>query len=323
MRVLVTGIDGFVGSHAAEFLCGLDGVEVHGTILPAGQTKHIEHLREKVHLHEADIVDDARIEQILLNVRPDRVIHLAGQAFVPASVSDPVGTFRVNVMGGVAVLNAARVVEERTGRQPAVLVISTGEVYGKVPLEPVDEDTPLNPLNPYAASKASLDMIARNYRGTFGVRATVARPFNHAGPRQSPVFVASDFGRQFALIAEGKSEPVIHTGNLDPKRDFTDVRDVVRAYWAILSHPGGHEVYNVCSGNVVAVRELIGLYEEVTGIRVSVKPEPRRARPNDVAYIAGSFERLRATTGWAPAIPLRQTLGDVFAYWRTEVASSP
>lgn len=322
MRVLVTGIDGFVGSHAAEFLCGLDGVEVHGTILPSAKTKHIEHLRERVHLHEADIVDDARIEQVFMNVRPDRVIHLAGQAFVPTSVSDPVGTIRVNVMGGVAVLDAARLVGERTGKKPAVLVVTTGEVYGKVPLYPVGEDTPLSPLNPYAASKASLDIIARNYRDTFGVRTTVARPFNHAGPRQSPVFVASDFGRQFALIAEGKSEPVLHTGNLDPQRDFTDVRDVVRAYWAILSHPDRHEVYNVCSGHVVAVRDLIALYEEVTGIRVGVKPESRRARPNDVGFIAGSSERLRTTTGWVPNIPLRQTLGDVFAYWRAEVASS-
>jgi GDP-4-dehydro-6-deoxy-D-mannose reductase len=322
MRVLVTGIDGFVGSHAAEFLSGLDGVEVHGTILPAGQAKHIEHLRERIHLHEADIVDEARIEQVFMNVRPDRVIHLAGQAFVPTSVTDPVGTFRVNVMGGVAVLDAARLVGERTGKQPAVLVVTTGEVYGKVPRSPVGEDAPLNPLNPYAASKASLDIIARNYRGTFGVRATVVRPFNHAGPRQSPVFVASDFGRQFALIAEGKAEPVIHAGNLDPERDFTDVRDVVRAYWAVLSHPDRHEVYNVCSGNVVAVRDLIALYEDVTGIRVTVQTESRRARPNDVAFIAGSFERLRSATGWAPAIPLRQTLDDVFAYWRTEVASS-
>ena len=322
MRVLVTGIDGFVGSHAAEYLCGHGGIEVHGTVLPPGPAKHIEHLREQVHLHEANILDDARMEQLLMSVRPDRVIHLAGQAFVPTSMSDPAGTFRVNIMGGIALLEAARLLQERTGKRPVLLIVSTGEVYGRVPHYPVAESAPLNPLNPYAASKASLDLIAQNYRTTFGLRTIVVRPFNHAGPRQSPVFVASDFGRQFALIAEGKSEPRIRAGNLDPQRDFTDVRDVVRAYWGLLSQGETHHVYNVCSGHVVAVRDLIALYEDVTGIHVSVTTESQRARPDDVMFIAGSFARLRDATGWEPAIPLRQTLGDVFAYWRAEVASA-
>jgi GDP-4-dehydro-6-deoxy-D-mannose reductase len=322
MRVLVTGIDGFVGSHTAEFLCGREGVEVHGTVLPPGSAKHIAHLRERVHLHEADILDDGRMEQLLMHVRPDRVIHLAGQAFVPTSLSDPAGTFRVNVQGGVAVLEAARLLRERTGKHPALLVITTGEVYGRAEQGPVTEESPLHPLNPYAASKASLDLIAQTYRSSFGLQVTVARPFNHAGPRQSPVFVASDFGRQFARIAGGMEEPVLHVGNLDPRRDFTDVRDVVRAYWGILSLTDPGPVYNVCSGRVIAVRELVALYEEVTGIRVTIAAEPRRARSDEVSFIAGSFDRLRAATGWTPSIPLRQTLADVFAYWRTEVAAS-
>lgn len=321
MKVLVTGIDGFVGSHAAEYLLGLGGIELHGTHMPGQTTANIGHIRSRLTLHETDIVDAAEVRKIFARVRPERVVHLAGQAFVPAALRDPFGTFNVNIMGGVAVLEAARRQAEETGTGPAVLCVSSGEVYGKLHGQPITEDSPVNPENPYAASKASVDLIAQEYRRAFGVRASVVRPFNHAGPRQSPVFVASDFGRQFALIAGGKQEPVIRAGNLDARRDFTDVRDVVRAYWAILSHTSSHTVFNLCSGHVVAIRDLIEIYQRVAGLRVSVVSETARARGGDSPLIAGSYERLRAATGWEPAIPLEKTLADVFAYWTAELGS--
>jgi GDP-4-dehydro-6-deoxy-D-mannose reductase len=321
MRVLVTGIDGFVGSHAAEYLLGIDGMELHGTHFPHQKTDNIDHLRGRITLHEADIVDAEAIRGIFTAVRPDKVIHLAGQAYVPTALRDPIGTFSVNIMGGVAVLDAARRQAEETGAGPDILLVSSGEVYGKLHMEPITEESPVRPENPYAVSKASVDLIGQEYRNTFGVRVSVVRPFNHAGPRQSPVFVSSDFGRQFALIAAGKSEPVIRAGNLDARRDFTDVRDVVRAYWAILTHPSGHAVFNLCSGNIVAIRDLIGMFQEVSGIRVTVQSEPSRTRRGDAPLIAGSYARLHEATGWKPVIPLQKTLADVFAYWTAETVS--
>jgi len=319
MIVLITGMDGFVGSHAAEYLLSLGGVTLHGTHLPGGSTANIDHLRGRITLHEADITDAEGIARIVLDVRPDNVIHLAGQAFVPTALRDPFGTFTVNIMGGVAVLDAARRQAEASGAGPGVLLVSSGEVYGKLHMEAISEDSPVRPENPYAVSKASVDLIGQEYRRTFGVRVSVVRPFNHAGPRQSPAFVSSDFGRQFALIAEGKSAPVIRAGNLESRRDFTDVRDVVRAYWAILTHPSPHTVFNLCSGRVVAIGELIDMFQEISGIRVTIQTESARTRGGDAPLVAGSYARLHEATGWRPEIPLARTLADVFAYWREEV----
>ena len=321
MKVLVTGIDGFVGSHAAEYLLGIDGMELHGTHFPLQTTGNIDHLRGRIALHEADIVDADAMRGIFMDVRPDKVVHLAGQAYVPTAMRDPYGTFSVNIMGGVAVLDAARRQAEDTGAGPDVLLVSSGEVYGKPRLEPITEESPVRPENPYAASKASVDLIGQEYRRTFGVRVSVVRPFNHAGPRQSPVFVSSDFGRQFALIAAGKSEPVIRAGNIDARRDFTDVRDVVRAYWAILTHPSAHTVFNLCSGHIVAISDLIAMFQKVTGIRVTVQNEASRTRGGDAPLLAGSYARLHEATGWEPMIPIEKTLSDVFAYWRAEIGS--
>jgi GDP-4-dehydro-6-deoxy-D-mannose reductase len=321
MKVLVTGIDGFVGSHAAEFILGMEGTELHGTHFPREKSRNLDHLRGRLTLHPADIVDAGAVRAIFDSVRPDKVIHLAGQAFVPAALKDPFGTFNVNIMGGVAVLEAARALAESSGMCPDVLIVSSAEVYGKPGPEPVTEDSPLNPDNPYAASKAGVDLISQQYLRAFGVRVKVVRPFNHAGPRQSPVFVSSDFGRQFALIAAGKSEPVIHAGNLDVLRDFTDVRDVVRAYWAILTHPSEHGVFNVCSGRVVTIRSLIDIFQAVSGVRVTVLSEESRKRGGEAPRIAGTCARLRGATGWDPVIPLEQTLADVYAYWKAEIGS--
>ncbi|HTY58068.1 MAG TPA: GDP-mannose 4,6-dehydratase [Bacteroidota bacterium] len=317
MRVLITGIDGFVGSHAAEYLLGIPGVELHGTHYPGETTGNIDHLRGRITLHEADIVDAVRIRNIVAEVRPDKVVHLAGQAFVPTALRDPIGTFSVNIMGGVALLDAVRRQAEASGAGPDLLMVSSAEVYGRLHTDPITEETPVRPDNPYAVSKASVDLIAQVYRRTFGVRVSVVRPFNHAGPRQSPVFVASDFGRQFALIAAGKSAPVVRAGDIDTRRDFTDVRDVVRAYWAILTHPSEHTVFNLCSGHVVAIRDLIDILQRVSGIRVTILPEESRKRGGNAPFMAGSYALLHGATGWEPTIPLEKTLADVFAYWQT------
>ncbi len=315
MRVLVTGIDGFVGSHLAEFLLTVPGVEVHGTVFDRKQTANIKHIIGALHLHTADILDRSRLISLVAEINPDRIIHLAGQAFVPTAFSDPTSTFQANIMGGVHVLEAARLLKAKGPVNPLVLMVSTGEVYGKIDRLPITEDFPLCPNNPYAASKASIDLISQQYRVSFDLPVVVVRPLNHVGPRQSPLFVCSDFGKQFAEIAAGKRLPQLHVGNVRAQRDFTDVRDVVKAYWLLLEHKAPGVVYNVCSGVPLAVDAVLSMFQEISGIKVEIISEERRMRSYDVPVVFGSYERLKQATGWAPAIPIRQTLKDVYEYW--------
>jgi GDP-4-dehydro-6-deoxy-D-mannose reductase len=318
MRVFVTGIDGFVGSHMAELLLSVGGVETYGTTLTPEPGPNLAGIADRIRLRQADILNSSRIEELFHDIRPDRVVHLAGQAFVPTSVVDPAGTIETNIAGSMSILEAARKLRDREGREVRVLIISSSEVYGAVPAEkqPITEAFPLNPGNPYASSKASIDLIAQAYRKTYGLEVTIARPFNHVGPRQAPTFVSSEFGRRFAEFVTGGSPAVLRPGNLEARRDFTDVRDVVRAYWCILERPGEHSVFNVCSGKAVSIREIIALYEDITGIKADVRVEQAKVRPYDVPLLLGSASRLTQATGWAPTIPLRETLKDVFIYWR-------
>jgi GDP-4-dehydro-6-deoxy-D-mannose reductase len=320
MRVLVTGIDGFVGSHVAEFLLTIPNVEVFGTVFDPTLTFNIRQIEHSLSLHTVNLIDRDRTVNLIEQIKPDRIIHLAGQAFVPAAFADPVSTFQANIMGGINVLDAARMLSLKTNAAPSVLVVSTGEVYGKVDRLPITEDFPLSPNNPYAASKASIDLIAQQYRASFGVPVVVVRPFNHAGPRQSPLFVCSDFGKQFAEIAAGKRPPELHVGNIHAQRDFTDVRDVVKAYWLLLGHAAPDVVYNVCSGQPLAIETLLSMFQEIAGLKVSIVSEKQRMRSYDVRVVIGSYDRLKKATGWAPAIPIRKTLGDVYDYWQRHIA---
>lgn len=319
MRVLVTGIEGFVGSHLAEFLQTIGGVEVHGTILDPALTSNIKTIQQSLHLHPADILDGNRLLDLVEEIKPDRIFHLAGQAFVPTAFADPVTTFQANIMGGVNVLEASRLSKTKTGAGPSVLVVSTGEVYGRIQHLPITEDFPLSPNNPYAASKASIDLIAQQYRASFGLQVVVARPFNHVGPRQNPLFVCSDFGKQFAEIAAGKRPPELHVGNIHAQRDFTDVRDVVKAYWLLLESNTKEVVYNVCSGQPLSIEMLLSMFQEISGVSVNVVPEKQRMRPYDVPVVIGSYDRLRRATGWMPTLPIRQTLQDVYEYWKRQI----
>ncbi len=318
MRILVTGIDGFVGSHVADFLAKVPDAEVFGTILtpvPGENLRKLPNLR----LFQADLTNRGRVAEILFDIRPERVIHLAGQAFVPTAVQDPVGTIDTNVFGAIHILEAARAVRDQEGANPSLLIVSSGEVYGAVKpdLQPVTEGHLLQPANPYAGSKAAIDLIAQTYGRTYGMRVVVARPFNHAGPRQSPAFVTSGFGRRFAEFSLGMKSPVLDVGNIHVKRDFTDVRDVVRAYWAMLALDNEAEpVYNVCSGIAREVVEVISVLKEISGIDARIERNEQKMRAYDVPVLVGSNERLRSKTGWTPAIPFRDTMRDVFEYWR-------
>jgi GDP-4-dehydro-6-deoxy-D-mannose reductase len=308
-------------------LLSLGGVEIHGTIIESTPGKNIAHLAGSLHLHQVNILETGNVALLLHDIRPDRVLHLAGQAFVPSSFHNPVETFQTNIFGTVSVLEGARAAKLAGRVPPSVLVVSTGEVYGSPGSgDPVTEAAPIAPRNPYAASKASADLLAQQYASSFGLDIIVARPFNHAGPRQSPVFVSSDFGRQFAQIASKKKPASIVVGNLEAARDFTDARDVVRAYWMLFDGNRRDPVFNVCSGRATRIMELVRMYEEISGVHAEIVTSRERLRKHDTPVIVGSFERLHLATGWSPTISLKQTLSDVFSYWlhaeQSEAASS-
>ena len=323
MRVLITGIDGFVGSHAADLLVS-EGVEVHGTILRFDELRNIARIKSSLTLHQADITDAERIHELVHSIQPGRILHIAGQAFVPASLRDPMQTFQANLVGGLSVLEASRKQMVATGKSPSVLVVTSGEVYGRVSPDrlPITEEYPFAPATPYAASKAALDLIAQQYAMSFGVDVVVVRPFNHAGPRQSPSFVVADFARQFAEIAVGIRPPVLHVGNISVRRDFTDVRDVVKAYWKLFGRKSDQTIFNVCSGHAVEIREVLTMLQETSGLQVEIVQEQKRVRSYDIAVVAASNDRLCTAAGWEPTIPLKQTVVDTYSYWLAELRAT-
>jgi GDP-4-dehydro-6-deoxy-D-mannose reductase len=239
--------------------------------------------------------------------RPDAVYHLAAQASVPASWDDPRGTLAANLDTTLNVLEAVR--HEAPGAK--LLLAGSGEVYGAPASLPVVEDAPLSPQNPYAVSKAACDLLGGQYAAAHGLNVVRTRAFNHAGPGQSDLYVVGALTRQVAEAeAAGQSEVIIRTGNVDSRRDFTDVRDVVRAY-ALIEQPG---VYNVCSGRTASVRELLDMIDAATSLTLSHEIDPARVRAHDVPEIRGAAERLN---GWAPEIPLERTVADALEWWRT------
>lgn len=320
MNILVTGIDGFVGSHLAGALLQRSGDRIHGFIRGNTPSPLIDHIRDRLTLIPCELDDLEGMRTAIAKINPDGIVHLAGQAFVPTSFTSPLETFQTNILGTIHLLECVRQLKLAC----AVIVVSSGEVYGGVEASrlPIDESFPLMPQNPYAASKACADLLAQQYRNSFGLKVVVARPFNHLGPGQSEQFVGSAFAKQIAEIKLGKRPSQLSVGNLDALRDFTDVRDVVQAYIRILDVADRHAVYNICSGVPTAVRDILTTLRELSGIEFSIVADPERMRSADAAVITGSSLRLREATGWEPSIALRQTLGDLFSYWVDRVASS-
>ncbi len=312
MRVLVTGAGGFVGGHLVAFLrAEQPEAEVFGIVQPRGGITWGS--GAGMTALEADLDDAAATAAVVEAVRPERIVHLAGQSSPQHSWLDPGGTLRTNVMGIVHVLDGAR----RAGLRPAVLVVGSAEEYGRAPAEelPLRETTPLRPGSPYAVSKTAQAALAALYGPAGGMKVVLTRTFHHTGPGRGEAFAESSFARQIAEIEAGLRPPLLKVGNLEAVRDFTDVRDVVRAYWLLLER-GEAGVYNVCSGRGRRIRELLDLLLAQSTTRVEVRVDPDRLRPSDVPVQVGDPARLRAATGWEPVIPLEQTLRDLLEDWR-------
>ncbi len=319
MRVLITGITGFLGSHLAEFLLA-QGCEVVGLARDLTRTENLRALRAKVKLFEADIRDAARVETILAEVRPDHVYHLAARAFIPEGDANPQETYEVNVMGTRHLLEALR----RRAPKARALLASTARVYGCVTTTelPVTEAHPVRPIGPYAVSKARAEALWGEYYRQ-GILGLIVRSFNHIGPRQSPAFVGADFARQIVAAEMGRCAPVVSVGNLDVRRDFLDVRDAVRAYWLALNsapmfserEAGSPPLVNVCSGEARSIQELLEGLLRLSTISPVVVVDERRWRSADVPVLVGDPQRLRQL-GWKPRILWEQTLSDMLDDWR-------
>lgn len=314
MKALITGITGFAGGHLAQIL--LDrGDQVYGVARDWGHS--LDHLSQKVEPVIEDLQNSATVEAILADVRPDAIYHLAGQAFVPTAWADPWSTFENNVRPQLYLLQAMIKLQLKA----RLLVVASNEVYGHVPSDqlPVQENTSMRPDNPYGVSKVAQDTLALQYFLSHGVDVLRVRAFNHIGPRQSPVFVSASFARQIAEIEAGLRPPVLNVGNLEAKRDFTDVIDVMRAYALLMQHGRPGEAYNVGTGRAHSIQYLLDVLLELTTARITIKQDPDRMRPSDVPIVYADNSKLRACTGWEPTIGFEESLGRVLDYWREEV----
>lgn len=293
MKALVTGARGFVGPYLVAHLaaCGDDVIETD---------------------HELDVTDGEGVRKAFLAAKPDAVYHLAAASHVGTSWSAPVDVLRVNAEGTLNVLLAA--IEASVSR---VLLVGSAEQYGRVAPEdlPIAETVPMRPVSPYGASKAAAEMLASHAFHGRGLDVRCVRAFNHLGPGQSDALVASSIARQIAE-AERAGGGVVRTGDRSPRRDFTDVRDVVRAYRLLVERGAGGETYNVCSGRDTGIQDIADMLAAASTVPVTFELDPDRLRPVDVPVVRGDNTKLRTATGWAPEIPLEQTLADILDWWR-------
>ena len=320
MRVLITGITGFVGSHMAEYAL-VKGAQVFGSTRWRSKTENIEHLRSKVTFIESDLRDLSSVRALLETSVPDYIVHLAAQSFVGVSWHAPAETLTTNIISQVNLLEALRGLK----MSPRFLAVGSSEEYGLV-LEdevPIKETNPLRPLSPYAVSKVTQDMMGYQYFKSYGLPIIRTRAFNHEGPRRGDVFVTSNFARQVAEIEAGLREPVVYVGDLTPRRDYSDVRDIVRGYWLLLERGEPGEVYNLCSGRSWSIQQVLDFVLKLSTVKgITVKTDPARLRPSDVMILEGDPTRMHKATGWKVEIPFERTLTELLDYWRQRTRAS-
>lgn len=315
MRVLITGISGFVGRHLARhLLTHQPDVTLHGTVLDADD----QPLPGPITLHPLDLRDHAATTALLDQIRPDALYHLAANARVGSSFDQAWAVLENNIRAQLNILQACLTLTT----PPRLLLVSSAEVYGAPAALPITEDTPLRPLNPYSVSKVTQDMLGLQYHLSHDLPVIRARPFNHLGPGQRTGFVAPDFAHQLARIEAGLQEPRLMVGSLDARRDFTDVRDVVRAYHLLMQHGTPGDVYNVASGTARSIQNLLDTLLGFVKTPVEVCPDPARMRPANIPVSRGDAARLRAATGWEPTIPFEQTLLDVLNDQRQHIRTT-
>jgi GDP-4-dehydro-6-deoxy-D-mannose reductase len=307
--ILVTGARGFAGGHLLDRLA--DRAPLVAWYRPEGKQpdpqRHID-------WRPVDLMDAGEVERAFHEAAPTQVFHVAGAPQVSSSFTSMTPHLRTNVLGTHNLLEAVR----RSARACRILVVSSSQVYQNSD-DPITENAPLVPSTPYGLSKLAQDLLAERAHHDDELDVVIARPFNHAGPRQSSDFVVSSFARQIAMIEEGLAPPELRVGNLDARRDMTDVRDVVDAYVLLMDSAPPGRPFNICSGRAWKVRDLLDELLHFARVQIQVSVDQARLRPVDVPVVQGDASRIRAELGWAPKIPVEQTLSDTLEWWRVKV----
>jgi GDP-4-dehydro-6-deoxy-D-mannose reductase len=344
VRVLITGITGMAGSFLAEYLAHHHPeVEVFGTFRWRSKLDNLQQLRNQgllnvldegqritdqqslrrfvkrgqVTVIDCELQDASAVRGVIRAVQPDRIFHLAAQSFVPTSWTAPAATLTNNITSQVNLFEAVR----EAKLDPVIHVAGSSEEYGLVyPDEaPIKESNPLRPLSPYAVSKVGQEMLAIQYFRSYGLRCVVSRGFNHTGPRRGQVFVTSSFAKQIAEIEAGLRPAVLDVGDLESRRDWTDSRDMVRAYWLAAERGDPGEVYNIGRGSCIAIRDMLDILLSHTSSAIEIEQDPSRLRPSDVRLLWANVDKFKAATDWDPVIPFDQTMADLLDYWRERV----
>lgn len=308
---LVIGAAGFVGSYLIQEMCA-NNIEAFATKLP-----HEKFENPNTKVFDLDILDKDAIVALLFELRPDYIFHLAAQSSVGLAWKNPGLTVDVNIKGSLNVMDAIR----ELFYKPRVLLIGSGEEYGHIRAgeTPITEENALRPGNIYAATKVCQNMIANIYSKAYDLELMMVRAFNHIGPGQASMFVVSDFCKQVAEIEKGLRAPVMKVGNLAAKRDFTDVRDVVKAYILLIQMGIPGETYNVGRGNAKEIQEILNLIVSMSRAEIKVEIDSNKIRPVDVPIIEADITKLNQLTGWKPLIPLEQTIQETLDYWRANL----
>ncbi|MBA3723907.1 MAG: GDP-mannose 4,6-dehydratase [Candidatus Levybacteria bacterium] len=314
-KVLITGITGFVGQHLAYELLSQKEYHVTGTYRSASSLDQLGELQDQITLKLLNLDNPDAVSEFFKDEKPDHIYHLAAQASPFLSFKNPSDTITNNI---IAQLNVFEALREHAMKSTRVLSVATGEMYGVVkPSDiPIDEDTPLRPISPYSVSKIAQDYMSLQYVLAHDLDIVRMRPFNHIGPGQKEGYVVADFAKQIAEIEKGKREPILSVGNLEAKRDFTDVRDMVKGYVLALEKGEKGEVYNIGSGNSHRINDMLQLLLSYSTKMVELKIDPARFRPIDVPEVVCDYGKFHKRTGWKPEIPFEKTLQEILDYWR-------
>jgi GDP-4-dehydro-6-deoxy-D-mannose reductase len=316
VKALITGAGGFVGQHLVNHLLNQDDIEVYGTtFFPVDL--YPDSAEAGARLQQVNLTDRDKIETLLADIRPNHIYHLAAQSFVPESFDNPWDTLSNNIQSQLNIILSMI----KLNLDARILIVSSAEVYGAVSPEdiPISEEQPLRPQNPYSVSKLTQDMMGLQYHLSHHVDVVRVRPFNQIGPGQSDRFVAPAFASQISAIEAGKHEPVMRVGNLIAKRDFTDVRDMVRAFESVMTKGEPGDVYNIGSGQAHSIQELLDTLLYETEAPITIEEDPARMRPVETPIFVCDNRKIQSTTGWEPSYTFEQTLVDVLNEWRERV----
>jgi len=316
--ILITGATGFVGSHLVEYILKNHlEYEVLGMRRWKSKTNETAYENPQINYIDCELRNFNQVDEILQTIKPVKIFHLAAQSFVPTSWKAPQETLETNIIGQCNLLESALKLKP----MPVIQIAGSSEEYGLIkPNEtPITEKQPLRPLSPYAVSKIGQDFLGYQYFKSYGLPVIRTRAFNHTGPRRGEQFVCSNFAKQIAMIEKKKKKPVIEVGDLTSIRDFTDVRDIVRAYWLATEKCQHGKIYNIASGKGIQISEVLKILLSFSAQKIQIKTDPARLRPSDVKILIGNATRFRKATGWKPEIPFKKTMQDLLEYWRINV----